>query len=337
MLPICLLLAFACQACEIEFSRSSNPLVGIDDIADMDGEFYVKWAHLVKNPSCVSRVEVKVDNRTKVDKSCDCANAPPESTALKSYLDKILVSQPPGTPCAACKLTAIEVQLSNIEGNILTVKKVVDPVKDMFDASKRMKIKGSEQGSIAIHWTEGEMFTGDQLKEKCLESVDVYNRDFLVMSGVTPENPILTIGQNPCTEKRITLKYNFLRNNEKPEVILILPPASNCTETGEDKDGETMTSTKTTMTSAKTTMTSSTTPKEETESQLEDNDAARRREEDGFQEELPSTSTIGIGSGVCLVVVLAFVVVGLLVAKKRGKANNSHKQVHITSITLILV
>ena len=97
MLPILLLLAFACQACEIEFSRSSSPLVGIDDIADMDGEFYVKWAHLVKNPSCVSRVEVKVDNRTKVDKSCDCANAPPESTALKSYLDKILVSQPPGT------------------------------------------------------------------------------------------------------------------------------------------------------------------------------------------------------------------------------------------------
>ena len=330
MLPILLLLAFACQACEIEFSRSSNPLVGIDDIADMDGEFYVKWAHLVKNPSCVSRVEVKVDNRTKVDKSCDCANAPPKSAALKSYLDKILVSQPPGTPCAACKLTTIEVQLSNIEGNVLTVKKVVDPVKDLFDASKRIKIKGSEQGSIAIHWTEGEMFTDDQLKGKCLESVDVYNRDFLVMSTVTPENPILTIGQNPCTEKRIALKYNFLRNSEKPEVILIQPPASNCTETGEDKDNETVTS-------SKTTVTSSTAPKDETEShsQPADNDAARRREEDGFQEELPSTSTIGIGA--CLVVVLAFVLVGLLVAKKRGKENNSHKQVHITSIILILV
>ena len=88
-------------------------------------------------------------HRTKVDKSCDCANAPPKSAALKSYLDKILVSQPPGTPCAVCKLTTIEVQLSNIEGNVLTVKKVVDPVKYLFDESKSIKIKGSEQGSIA--------------------------------------------------------------------------------------------------------------------------------------------------------------------------------------------
>ena len=102
----------------------------------MDGVFYVDWTPLVKNPQCVSNIEVIINNQSMVTKTCDCATASPGSIYLQSYLDRIRVSQPPGTSRSVCKVTEIEAKLMNIEGKTLSLRRVVDPVKDLFDPSK---------------------------------------------------------------------------------------------------------------------------------------------------------------------------------------------------------
>ena len=120
---------FFCQGCEIEISKTNTPLVEIDDIADMNGVFYVNWAPSVKTPQCVSNIEIRINNKTSVTKSCDCAGVPPGSSSLASYLERIRVSQPPGTPCSVCKVTEIEARLRNNEGNMPGLRKVIDMPK----------------------------------------------------------------------------------------------------------------------------------------------------------------------------------------------------------------
>ena len=98
-------------------------------------------------------------------------------------------------------------------------------MKDLFDLSKMIQTNHSEEG-VNIHWMEGGMLVSEQLKEKCLERVDVYNGDFRIMHQVTPENPVIPM---QCTGRKLTFKYNFHQNPRKPEIIFSLPRASECT------------------------------------------------------------------------------------------------------------
>ena len=325
---------FSCQGCEIEFSKSKSPLVKIDDIADMDGEFYVHWAHLVKNPLCVARVEVKVDNRTRIDKSCDCASAPPESQALKSYLGKILISQPPVTSCWVCRVTNIEVRLTNSEEKVLTIRKTIDPVKDLFDSSKNIKTTLSKEG-IAVHWIEGGMFLSDRFREKCLKSVDVYNQGFLLMKKVTPDNPIIPM--EPCSKTKLTFKYNFRQNSRKQELFLYLNSSSHC-ESDETtiemievatlgidvltKSGE----------ESQTLDIENATLKDTTPSITSNSDSPSHNEREKArtlldETEEESSGTIMIGSATSAVAILALVVVLVLVVTRKSRTNPRQKQV----------
>ena len=332
-----LLLVFACQGCEIEFSKSDTPLVKIDDIADLDGVFYVDWSQFVKNPQCVSNIEVKINNRSSVTKRCDCANVPSESSELKRYLDRIRVLQPPGLPCAVCKVTEIEVRLTNSEENVVTVTQVVDPVKDLFDASKIVQTTPSGKG-IDIYWT---VLKSQKLKEKCLESVDVYNGNFRIMQEVTLDNPVITM--EICRETTLKLKYNFQQNTQKPEVILNLSPSADCeahATKSTDKVGETVTSDSAMRADGEegTTSGSLLTLKDATTTRSVDPEgsdgAAHRREQDAKNlspdggNELPATQTIMIGSAACAVVILTLAVGVVAVVMKRAKSNQDNEQVN---------
>ena len=315
-----LFLVFACQGCEIELSSSNSPLVKIDDIADLDGVFYVDWAPFVKTPQCVSNIEIRINNKSSVTKSCDCAGAPPESKELQSYLDRIRVSQPPGGPSSVCKVTELEARLTNIEGNMLSLRRVVDPVKDLFDASKEIQVTRSEKG-IDIHWMEGGMLAIDKLKEECLESVDVYNGDFRIMHQITPDNPVILM---QCTGTMLTFKYNFHQNPRQPEMIFSLP--SECTT------DEATTEEKT----AKSETTAKTGDEDTTETEAPNHDAAEHRKEQNGKklspdssEDVPAASnTIMIGSvAACAVVIPTLLLVGLLVVKRRAESNQHSSQV----------
>ena len=113
----------------------------------------------------------------------------------------------------------------NIEGKLLSLRRVVDLVKDLFDPSKNIKVARTEKG-IDFHWMEGGMLISEKLKEKCLESVDVYNGDFRIMHQVTPDNPVTSF---QCTGRKLTFRYNFHQNPLKPEITFSLPPTSDCT------------------------------------------------------------------------------------------------------------
>ena len=112
---------------------------------------------------------------------------------------------------------------------MLSLRRVVDPVKDLFDPSKMIQKIHSEKG-IDIHWMEGGMFASEKLKEKCLESVDIFNGDFHIMHQITPDTPVIPM---QCTGKNLTFKYNFHQNPHKPEIIFSLPLASECTTSDE--------------------------------------------------------------------------------------------------------
>ena len=229
--------------------------------------------------------------------------------------------------------------MTSSEEEVLTIKKTIDPVKDLFDSFKNIKTTLSKEG-IAVHWIEGGMFLSEKFREKCLESVDVYNQGFLLMKKVTPHNPIIPM--EPCSKTQLTFKYNFRQNPRKQELFLHLNSSSHC-ESDVPKSTQEMITTVTPSAevitkdegTGKTLYVNSVTLKytTTTKDMIPYNDSARQQEDAaGTLSEEAATSaesskTILIGSATSAAALLTFVAVLVIVVLRKSKTSFHHKQV----------
>jgi|ERR1712013_123035 len=182
------------------------------------------------------------------------------------------------------------------------------------------------------------MFLSEKFRDKCLESVDVYNQGFLLMKKVTPDNPIIPM--ELCSKTKLTFQYNFRQNPRKQELFLFRNSSSHC-GSDETKSTTEMIEVATlgkdvitkTEEEGQTLYIENTTLKYTIPSITSNSDSAPQNEHEkartlleGTEEE--SSGTILIGSATSAVALLALVVVlVLVVVTKKSKTDLRHKQV----------